>query len=214
MLYILASLYCVFLVIANITANKIVDILGLKLPAGFLLYALTFLITDVISEVYGKEIAKKIVFLGLTTYPILYVYSYFVISLPGINELAKHVDVVLSTTPCILIASITAFILSQVHDVYTFHKLKKLTNGKHLWLRNNVSTIISQLIDTITFITLGLYALPIVMINRPIIDLSTLPFIIASQYIWKVIVALLDTPFCYLFVNVLKSRFHSSNQIY
>ncbi len=195
------------LVIANVTASKIVNVFGLEFPAGFLAYAITFLVTDIVSEVYGREVAKKIVIAGLLANILLILYIYFTISLPITSWQIDYQEIytkVLGASPCIVVASIIAYLVSQFHDVYTFHKIKELTRSRYLWLRNNVSTIISQFIDTCIFITLAFHVLPLILYGYFIIPGHALLKVILSQYIMKVIVALCDTPFCYLLVNTLQ----------
>jgi hypothetical protein len=101
---------------------------------------------------------------------------------------------VLGSTSRIILASLTAYLVSQYHDVWDFHFWRKLTSGRHLWLRNCASTVVSQLLDTVIFITLAFAG-----------DLPVLPLIL-GQWIVKVAVALLDTPFVYLAVFWLRRR--------
>jgi uncharacterized integral membrane protein (TIGR00697 family) len=101
-------------------------------------------------------------------------------------------EIILGSTPRIVLASMIAYLISQNHDVWAFHWLKKKTEGKHLWLRNNGSTVASQLIDSVLFIGIafaGTY------------PMKTIAVMIASQYLVKVVIAFLDTPFCYLLVK-------------
>jgi len=101
-------------------------------------------------------------------------------------------NIILGTTPRIVFASMVAYLISQNHDVWAFHWWRRLTGGKHLWMRNCFSTMGSQLIDSVLFIGLafgGVY------------PLATIGMMIASQYLVKVIIAVLDTPFCYMLVR-------------
>ena len=95
----------------------------------------------------------------------------------------------------VTVAGLVAYIISQSHDVWAFHVWKRVTRGKWLWLRNNASTIVSQLIDTVIFITLAFYG---VVPNNILLKL------IIGQWMWKAVVAVLDTPFVYLGVYVLR----------
>ena len=104
---------------------------------------------------------------------------------------------ILSGTPRIVFASLVAYFISQTHDVWSFHFWKKKTNGKHLWWRNNVSTITSQIIDTVVFIGVAFWG---------VLPGSVLIGMMLSQYAIKVGIALADTPFCYLLVRWLKKE--------
>lgn len=97
----------------------------------------------------------------------------------------------------IVLASMIAYLVSQHHDVWAFLKWREVTKGKHLWLRNNASTIISQGIDTILFITIAFYG---VVPNNILLQMML------YQWIWKLIVALLDTPFVYIGVSLIKKQ--------
>ena len=97
-----------------------------------------------------------------------------------------------------------AYLISQNHDVWAFHFWRRKTRGAHLWLRNNASTLVSQLIDTVVFITLAFYVLPLILQGNPIIPLESLLTLIAGQYVVKALIALSDTPFCYLGVFLLQ----------
>ena len=99
----------------------------------------------------------------------------------------------------IIIASIVAFFLSQLHDIVVFEKLKKRTKWKHLWLRNNLSTMGSQLIDSTVFMFLAFYAI------TPKFDVKFIISLIIPFYIFKIIFAIIDTPFVYLWVKWLKN---------
>lgn len=101
---------------------------------------------------------------------------------------------VVGSTSRIIVASLAAYLVSQYHDVWLFHLLKRKTGGKHLWLRNNASTAVSQLIDSVIFIVIAFYG---VMPVWPLIF---------GQWIVKMAIALIDTPLVYLFVGILRRR--------
>jgi uncharacterized integral membrane protein (TIGR00697 family) len=101
-------------------------------------------------------------------------------------------ETILGTIPRIVAASMVAYLVSQLHDVWAFLFWRRVTKGKHLWLRNNLSTMASQLLDSVIFITLAFAGT---------VELSVLGNMIAGQYLVKFILALADTPFCYLAVR-------------
>ncbi|MBN2179102.1 MAG: queuosine precursor transporter [Deltaproteobacteria bacterium] len=187
-------LFVTSLLLANIMATKIVVIGGLILPAAIILYPLTFLFTDVVSEIEGRESARTLVMTGFYM-SIVMVAVLFIGKLLPPAPFWQHqgaYETILGSTPRIVLASMIAYLISQNHDVWAFHWLKKKTEGKYLWLRNNLSTVVSQLIDSVLFIGIafaGTY------------PMKTIAVMIVSQYLVKVGIALLDTPFCYLLVK-------------
>jgi uncharacterized integral membrane protein (TIGR00697 family) len=192
-------LFVTSLLMANILASKIVVIGGLILPAAIILYPLTFLFTDVVSEIEGKESARTLVMTGFYM-SIVMVAVIFLGKLLPAAPFWQHqgaYEIILGSTPRIVLASMIAYLISQNHDVWAFHWLKKKTGGRYLWLRNTCSTVASQLIDSVLFIGIafaGTY------------PAKTIAVMIVSQYLVKVGIALLDTPFCYLLVRAYGNR--------
>jgi uncharacterized integral membrane protein (TIGR00697 family) len=188
------------LIIANIVSAKVVSFWGLVIPAAIVAYPLTFLMTDVIGEIWGKEEANRTVKLGL----ICQLLSLVLIGLAILLPVAPFADnqaefqSIMGQSFRVVGASLVAYMIAQFNDVFIFHKLKEKTNGKHKWLRNNISTMTSQLIDTAIFITIAF--------------IGTVPNIwvmIASQYLIKFVYSLLDTPFFYLLTKEHKSRYEN-----
>ncbi len=182
-------------VLANILAVKRIAVGSLMGPAGVLVYSSTFLITDVLGEIYGKEYGKKAVIAGFFANIVALVSVLIAVNWQPAPEyimppeLEKAFEDVFSFAPRIVIASMVAYLISQTHDVYAFHFWKTKTAGRHLWLRNNASTMVSQLIDTVLFITIAFYGA---------VSFSALAEMIVGQYVIKVAIALLDTPFMYI----------------
>lgn len=188
----LTLLKCIFvttLIVANIAAAKVVTFWGLVVPAAIVAYPLTFLMTDVIGEIWGKEEANKTVKLGFVCQLLSLILIGLAIVLP-VAEFANNqaeFESILGQSFRMVVASLIAYTVAQFNDVYIFHKLKDKHNGKHKWIRNNLSTMTSQLLDTAIFITIAF--------------IGTVPNIfvmIISQYAVKLVYALLDTPFFYL----------------
>ena len=197
----LTLLKCIFvtsLIIANIAAAKVVSFWGLVVPAAIVAYPLTFLMTDVIGEIWGKEEANRTVKLGFMCQLISLVLIGLAILLP-VAEFANNqaeFKSILGQSFRVVGASMIAYLVAQFNDVFIFHKLKEKCNGKHKWLRNNISTLTSQLFDTAIFITVAF--------------IGTVPNIfvmIISQYVVKAVYALLDTPFFYLLTKKSKSKY-------
>lgn len=201
-LMLLNGIFIATLIIANIVSAKVVSFLGLVIPAAIVAYPLTFLMTDVIGEIWGKEEANRTVRLGLICQLLSLVLIGLAIALPvaPFADNQAEFQSIMGQSFRVVGASLVAYMLAQFNDVFIFHKLKEKTNGKHKWLRNNLSTMASQLIDTAIFITIAF--------------IGTVPNIwvmIASQYLIKFIYALLDTPFFYLLTREHKRESRYEN---
>ncbi|MBA7592383.1 queuosine precursor transporter [subsurface metagenome] len=176
-------------VIANIIAGKIVVFGPFVVPAAVIVYASTFLITDILSEKWGKQEARKAVWAGFYVNIVLVVAIYIAINwtaAPFALDFSESFKSVLGIVPRVTLASMVAYLVSQHHDIYAFHWWKNLTKGKHLWLRNTASTVVSQAVDTGIFITIAFYGI-----------MDIVPLLI-GQYVVKLIIAAIDTPFIYL----------------
>jgi len=190
----LIGLMTALIIMANIFAAKIVTFGGFAVPAGVIVFSMTFLITDILSEKWGKETARKALWIGFYA-NVVFVLSILIVinwpAAPFAAEFAEKFKEVLSLTPRIVIAGWVAYLISQNHDIWAFHFWKKKTKGKYLWWRNNASTIVSQLIDSVIFITIAFYGV------FPILPL------ILGQWVVKIIIAILDTPFMYLIISFM-----------
>lgn len=183
----LIALFAAAIVIANITAVKIVDIAGITVPASFIIYAATFLITDTINEVWGKDVAMKAVWAGFLALLMHVVVTQVAILLEPSALWAgqEAFTEVLKGSLRLSVASFLAFAVSQTLDVNLFAKIRSMTKGKYLWLRNNVSTQISQSIDAVIFITVAFWGV------------FPVGALIVGTIVLKAIVTFLDTPFLY-----------------
>jgi uncharacterized integral membrane protein (TIGR00697 family) len=188
---VLTTLFIVSLVISNVVANRIIDLGFITMAGGFFCYAMTYLATDVIGELYGKKEANQVVMLGLIGQIIASVLIFVTGLLPALNNNEAYHSL-LDSNWVFTLASLTAYFVSQSIDVHIFHKLK-LKNGPK-WIRNNVSTIVSQLFDTSIFITIGFGIGQGMLWN----DFNLFISLLLGQYIVKVFIALLDTPLFYL----------------
>jgi len=193
----LSTLFVSLIVISNIVASKIVAVGGIFVPAAVVFYAITFAITDSISEVWGKEKCKFVINTGLVISVLAAILFKIAISLPSAPFYGDQqaYALILGGSIRITIAGIAAYAVSQYHDIWAFDFWKTKTGGKHLWFRNNASTLVSQLIDTSIFITIAFYGTGV-----PIISM------ILSQYAIKAVVAVLDTPIIYLMVSLIKRK--------
>lgn len=196
-LILLTGLFVTALIAANIIAAKLFVLGSAVLTVGVITYPITFLLTDTISEVWGKKRATQVVWMGFLANIFMLGVLYIARILPPAPfwPHQEAFDLILGEVPRIVIASLVAYIVSQTHDVWSFHFWRHKTGGKHLWLRNNVSTMTSQLIDSVIFVTVAFYG------SMPNDALVTM---IITQYMVKLVIAVLDTPFCYMLVSWAK----------
>lgn len=201
----LAGLFITALVACNLIANKFVTVnLGFKtfvISAGVLPYPLTFLITDILSEIYGRKKTNLVVYVGFFASLFVLLILYLGGAFPAIpNSLVSDSDynTVFQSSWRVVLASMVAYLFAQLIDVRLFHFWKRLTKGKMLWLRNNASTILSQLVDT-TLVVLVLF------VGR--LSFETMGDYILDGWFFKVLCALADTLFIYFFVWLIKRKF-------
>ena len=208
----LGGLFITSLVVSNLIFQKFfywhpfdVEIFGSKLfeiSVGILPYPITFLITDLISEIYGKKRANDIVVVGIFASLFSLLIIYIASNAPATDW--SYVDntmfnTVFGNTSLAVFASMLTYLFAQFVDIQIYHFWKRLTKGKHLWLRNNFSTWFSQFVDTFTIVTL--------LCSFGIIPWENFKGLLISGFLFKVIVALLDTAFLYLGVYLFRKRF-------
>jgi queuosine precursor transporter len=179
------------LILCNIQVLKTVELFGLTTTLGNILYASVFLSTDLLSEYYGKERARKAVFLGFVALFLATVYMQIALRfIPAASDFADpHLQAIFGFLPRVAVASMVAYLISQLHDVWAFHILKQRTQGRHLWLRNNLSTMASQLLDSVIFCAIAFIG---------VFPWNVWWEILLTTYLVKMLVAMLDTPFIYL----------------
>ncbi len=219
---ILLSVFVVILVLTNIIGVKLFiafpNLLGsacfggaCTLTSGIITYPLTFLITDTVSELYGRKRADFMVFVGFAMSLVMVVLVQIVLALPGspawVNQSLGYTDVagmqnafesVFTLPGTLVFGSMTAYLCAQLLDNRMFHFWKAKTKGKHLWLRNNASTMVSQAADTLIvnaiFLGYGL-GLPWPVVGQ----------IMLAVYLFKLLIAAVDTPLVYLLVGRLRT---------
>lgn len=171
---------------------------------GVLPYPVTFLCTDLISEFYGRRRANFVVWVGL----ILNIWVMFILwlggVLPGGGPIEDAFFSIRTAAFGAVTASMIAYFIAQFVDVHLFHFWKKLTAGKHLWLRNNGSTMVSQIVDTVAVILITHFYAHALPIDADAAIWPQLMLFIATGYAFKFVVALVDTPLIYLAVHLLK----------
>ncbi|WP_339835102.1 queuosine precursor transporter [uncultured Flavobacterium sp.] len=211
--FILGGLFIASLVVSNLIFQKFfywhpfgeVTILGAKLfeiSVGIIPYPITFLVTDIISEIYGKKKANQVVTTGIFASIFSLLIIFIANEVPAIDSSPVNNELfskVFGQTALAVLASMTAYLFAQYIDIRVYHFWKKLTKGKMLWLRNNFSTITSQAIDTfsVLFLLCSFNILPWEIFGKLFI----------SGFAFKVIIALFDTPFMYLAVYLFRKKF-------
>ena len=189
------AVFVTLVILTNTVGVKLFTVAGVILPVSIIWYPLTFLVTDIVSEVYGARRARLLVVMGFLMSVVLLIFAQIGIALPvaPVYPLQQDYENVFGPVWRLLFASMTAYLLAQMADVQLFHFLKRLTHGRHLWLRNNGSTMVSQFIDTLIVNMIFLYKNPAVFTGT----LSELMGIIVGVYAVKVLIAAADTPLCY-----------------
>ena len=205
---VLAGLFIASLVVCNLIANKFISLdLGFYtfvLSAGVLPYPITFLITDFLSEFYGRKRTNYVILGGF----IALIFVLFVIWLGSqFNSIENSpisdssYDLLFGNSQRVIFASMAAYLFAQLIDVRIFHFWKKVTSGRHLWLRNNFSTIISQLVDT---------ALVVGIIFVDTESFGVIGKMILDGWLFKILCALFDTPIMYIGSWLFKLKFKIS----
>lgn len=197
------AIFLTSLLVANVVSSKIVSFFGLTVPAAIVAYPLTFLMTDVIGEIWGKEEANKTVKLGFICQMISLVLIGGAILLPvaPFADNQAQFAAILGSSFRVVFASMVGYLVSQSWDVWIFHKVRDWYIKKHgttkggRWIWNNASTMTSQIIDTAIFITIAFAGV-----------VPNIWSMILSQYLVKFVYALLDTPFFYLLTNKKRSE--------
>jgi uncharacterized integral membrane protein (TIGR00697 family) len=201
---VLSIAFATSLVVANLVATKLAFfqlpvVGGVAVPAGFLAIGVSFLCTDLLGELHGREAARHAVNATVVALGIAWVLVYAAIWFPAapFYEDTAAFNRIFGASATIVTAGIITTLVSQNIDVSLFHRLRAYTGGEHKWLRNLGSTGVSQLIDTSVFIVLAFVVLPTVL-GGTTTPLAVIPGMIAGQYAVKLVVAVCDTPLFYL----------------
>ena len=198
---ILLGIFVGSIVTANLIGLKIADFGIFEASVGILVFPITFLVTDIIEEVHGREKAKEFVLVGFIVLIFVLLITSLAVVLPFADRSwvkEEEYTKIFGMSIRIFIASITAFVIAQIHDVWAFNFWKQKTKGRFLWLRNNLSTIVSQFLDTTLFMFIAFYGM------SPNFTISYVFTLVIPYWLVKVLFAFFDTPFCYLGVRWLK----------
>lgn len=201
--------YIVIAVIgANIQVLKPVQFSVFAEPValGTVLFASTYLATDILAEHFSKAEARKGVFLGFSGFLLWTVLMVVTVGFPPMTPeqageslswalpIHDSMAILFTPTPILFVASMTSYLISQLNDVWLFDRLREMTKGRKLWLRNNASTMVSSLLDNIVFNLLAW----IVLAPDPLPFWTVFSTYILGTYVLRFVVAVLDTPFMYL----------------
>ena len=200
----LYALTAIATILANIEVLILIDGFGMEQTLGNVMFASTYLITDILSENESKESANRAVALGIMTSAMMFLFTqYWLLYTPSESDwITPHIEAIFSTTPRLLLASFLGYAVSQRFDVWLYHRIWNATTKKSgdskrfLWLRNNAATLISQIINTAMF-TLIAFA--------GVYDNSTLISIMISSYVVYIFTSLADTPAVYL-ARIMKQK--------
>ena len=185
------------IMLSNLIGPKITVIFGFNTSMGVIIYSGIYFATDLLGERYGKREANRAVFVGFAVSVMVVMFGLLSLLFIPTPDPQKHkfasdiheaLSLLFSYTPRFVFGSLLAYLVSQTHDVWMYHFLRMKTKGKHLWIRNNVSTMTSQAIDTVIYGVVVWWA---------IFDFRTAMELALAKYMFKVIIALLDTPFLY-----------------
>lgn len=186
----------VSIILANIQVIKTIEIYGMVATLGNIVYASSFLITDILSEIYGKKDSRRAVWIGFFSMVSATLLMQLCLEfVPHQSDFAHNsLNTIFSIMPRIMIASLSGYLISNLHDVWSFHFWKKFfSSRKTLWIRNNLSTMVSQLIDSVVFCFIAFWG---------VFELNIFIDILITTYLLKWIVAALDTPFIYIARNI------------
>lgn len=185
------------IILANLQGPKLTVIFGIETTLGVIFYSGIFFATDVLSENYGRAEAQKAVRMGFAVSVIVLVMLSFALMFQPSdrpetsafsNDIHNAFATILDFTPRFIAGSLLAYFISQSFDVWAFHQIRRFTGGKWLWLRNNLSTMSSQIVDTAIFSLVAWWG---------VVDLVTALKLGAAKYVFKVVIAMIDTSFIY-----------------
>jgi uncharacterized integral membrane protein (TIGR00697 family) len=212
---VLAAIFVASLATAQLTAAKVlafelplaIPLAGaeLALPGAALAYALTFLASDCYTELYGRRAAQVLVNAAFAMNFLVLALVWSTILAPAADPaFAETFAEVLGASTNIVAGSLLAYVVSQNYDVIVFDAIKRRTDGRHLWLRNVASTGTSQLLDTVIFVGVAFWAMPTAVGIGPQLPTGAVVSLMLGQYLLKLVIALLDTPFVYLVTGAVR----------
>lgn len=196
---IIASIFVTCLITANIIAVKLILLFGFLVPAGLIVFPLSYLFGDILTEVYGYGATRRVIWLGFVCNLLAVLAIYFGGLAPAAPfwQAQSAYDVILGFTPRLLLASFVAYLAGEFTNSFVLAKLKIATKGRWLWTRTIGSTLIGEGIDTVIFVGIAFWG---------VIPLQLIVTAILTQWIFKVLYEIVATPFTYFVVSFLKKR--------
>ncbi|HZX34822.1 transporter [Candidatus Kaiserbacteria bacterium GWA2_50_9] len=196
-LAIITGLFVAVLLISNIASTKVFEFLGLVLDGGTILFPLSYIFGDILTEVYGYRKSRKVIWIGFFSALLMSVVFLIVGALPPAAgwENQQAFEAILGFVPRLVIASLIAYFAGEFSNSFILAKMKILTKGKRLWTRTIGSTVVGQGIDTALFATIAFWG---------VLPLETFVSLVVSNYVFKVGVEVLFTPATYGIVGFLK----------
>lgn len=191
--------FVAFLLISNVVASKILMLGPLAIDGGGLLFPLTYIFGDILTEVYGFKKTRKAIWLGLSANVLMAAVFMIVGAMPPAADWPNQdaYMAILGLTPRIVLASVTAYFIGEFINSFILAKLKIVTRGKLLWTRTISSTLVGQAFDTLIFMVIAFYG---------VLPWDLFVAVGISGYLLKVALEVLFTPFTYLIVNFLKKK--------
>ena len=196
---IVVAVFVTCLITANVTAVKLVSIFGLILPAGVIVFPISYIVGDVLTEVYGFQSARRVIWLGFfcNLSAVLAIWLAGIMPAAPFWKAQEAYDTILGYTPRLLTASFLAYLVGEFANSIVLAKMKVATNGRWLWSRTIGSTLVGQGLDSLAFVFVAFIGT---------IPLRGLIAAIVAQWLFKSIYEAAATPFTYLVVNALKRR--------
>ena len=194
---VITAIFITCLITANVIAVKVVSLGPLILPAAIIIFPLSYIFGDILTEVYGYRWARKVIWLGFVCNLIFVIFAWVGQILPPAPfwEGQKAYEGILGYTPRLLIASFCGYLVGEFANSFTLSKMKILTRGRWLWSRTIGSTIVGQGLDTLVFITLAFIGTPSFML-----------IMVLYHWLTKTVIEVMATPLTYLVVNFLKKK--------
>lgn len=193
----ISALFVTSLIISNIIAVKIGAFGSYFLPVAVILFPITYIIGDILTEVYGYSAARRAIWTGFTCNLVAVIAIYIAMKIPSAPffENQKAFEQILGFAPRLLVASFVAYLVGQFANSVVLAKMKIKTNGKHLWMRTIGSTIVGEGLDSLIFITLAFYG---------VMPTSVIGGLIVTQWMFKTLFEVVLTPVTYAVVGYLK----------
>nr|WP_319475214.1 queuosine precursor transporter [uncultured Sphaerochaeta sp.] len=195
--FFLFALYITGMIVVNTVGSKIISLFGVRVSVGIFFMPVLFLVTDIVGEVKGHQHASIFVKYSIIMLIILFVVTGLFVQIKPHEtwDLQTQYQQIFGMSMRMSLASLISFAISQTIDISIFLQFKKLNKGKMLWLRNNLSTMTSQFIDTVIFMFIAFYHL------TPKFTAAYVFSLIIPYWLFKVLFAFIDTPLCYLGVK-------------